>query len=57
MWQMQEGIVKIDGCWVDDFTRGEREREKEKRKKGKKSLTPLIKLGLFLVIWNTNLGF
>ena len=27
MRQMQEGIVKIDGCWVDDFTRGEREKK------------------------------
>ena len=33
MRQMQEGIVKIDGCWVDDFTRGEREREKKKKEK------------------------
>ena len=51
MRQMQEGIVKIDGCWVDDFARGEREKErKKKREKGKKSLTPFIKLGLLLVI-------
>ena len=33
MRQMQEGIVKIDGRWVDDFTRGEREREKKKKEK------------------------
>ena len=29
MRQMQEGIVKIDGCWVDDFTRGERKKRKK----------------------------
>ena len=32
MRQMQEGIVKIDGCWVDDFTRGEREKKKKEKK-------------------------